>query len=59
MRGLLGRISIYLGVLLEDAARDVPKHLDLRQIEALLADLASEVAGILQGAADALGGRRS
>ena len=58
MRGVLGRLLIYLRVLLDDAAQNVPRNLDLRQIEALLADLASEVAGTLHDGAEALPGRR-
>jgi hypothetical protein len=56
---LLSRTSVYVRVLLEDAAQNVPRDIDLRQIEALLADLASEVAGTLRVAAHALPGRLS
>jgi hypothetical protein len=59
LRELLSRISAYLRLLLEDAARHVPSELDLRQIEALLADLASEVAGTLRNATRALEGWQS
>src|SRR5579864_6372425 len=59
LREFLSRISAYLGLLLEDAARNVPSEFDLRQIEALLADLASEVAGTLLNATRALQGWQS
>jgi hypothetical protein len=49
-RELLTALSDYLGALLEDAAANVPGGLDLRQIEALLCDLTSEVTGTLVNA---------
>jgi hypothetical protein len=37
--------------------QNVPGGLDLRHIDALLSDLASDVTGTIQGAADAMAGR--
>ena len=48
---VLGASSAYLLAILDDIAGNVPGGLDLRQVDALLADLASEVTGILQRAA--------
>jgi hypothetical protein len=44
-------------VILDDTAQNALGGLDLRQIEALLFDLTSEVSGTLRRAADALSGR--
>jgi len=43
--------------VLDDTAQNALGGLDLRQIEALLSDLTSEVSGTVQRAADALGER--
>jgi hypothetical protein len=59
VRGLLDAMYAYLRAVLGDVARNVPCDLDLRQIEALWCDLASEVAGTMAAAAAALPGRRS
>jgi hypothetical protein len=44
-------------VILDDTAQNVPGGLDLRDVEAVLADLASDVTGTIQYAADRLAGR--
>jgi hypothetical protein len=49
-RELLSALSDYLGALLDETAANVPGGLDLRQIEALLCDLTSEVTGTLVNA---------
>ena len=54
---VLNAVSAYLATMLDDTAQNVPGGLDLRQIDALLSDLASEVTGTLQHAADNLAGR--
>jgi hypothetical protein len=54
---LLSCFSTYLRLLLGDSAQNVPIGLDFRQIEALLADLCSEVAGTLRKGAESLKGR--
>ena len=59
LRHVLRALSGYLVATLDDTAQNVPGGLDLRQIDALLCDLVSEVTGTLQHAADALPGRRS
>jgi YqaJ-like recombinase protein len=47
LRGLLDATYVYLQAVLRDVAQNVPRELDLRQIEALSSDLLSEVAGTL------------
>ena len=59
LQEILGAVSIYLGAVLEELAQNVPRDLDMRQIEALCCDLASEVAGTINAAAAALPGGRS
>jgi hypothetical protein len=49
-------LSAYLTVILDDTAQNVPGRLDLRDAEAVLADLASDVTGIIQRAADCMAG---
>lgn len=51
---VLTALSFYLSVIFQDTAANVPGGLDLRQIEALLCDLASEVSGTLHNAAAAV-----
>lgn len=58
LRELLGVVWAYVGALLGDVAQNVPRDLDLRQIEALCCDLTSEVAGTVNLASAALPGRR-
>jgi hypothetical protein len=57
LHDFLSRTSAYLALLLRDAAESVPELVDLRMIDALLADLTSEVAGTLRKASQALPGR--
>ncbi len=59
LRGVLEAMHAYLRAVLEDVAQNVPRDLDLRQIEALCCDLTSEVTGALNRAAEALPGSRS
>lgn len=47
----------YMATILEDTAQNVPGTLDLRDVKAILADLASDVTGAVQHAADAMAGR--
>jgi hypothetical protein len=49
-------LSAYLNVILDDTAQNVPGRLDLRDAEAFLADLASDVTGTIQRAADCMAG---
>jgi hypothetical protein len=56
---VLNALSVYLTAILNDTAQNVPGGLDLRQVDALLSDLASEVTGILQHAAENLTWRPS
>jgi hypothetical protein len=45
---LLTALSTYLNTVLADTAQNVPGGLDLRQFDALLSDLTSDVTGTLQ-----------
>ena len=54
---VLDALSVYVTALLNDAAQNVPGGLYLRHIDALLSDLASDVTGTIQGAADGMAGR--
>jgi hypothetical protein len=54
---VLGALSSYVTLILDDAAQNVPGGLDLPHIEAVLTDLASDVAGAIQLAAEGLEGR--
>jgi hypothetical protein len=54
---VLSALSVYLAVILDDTAQNVPWSLDLRDVEGVLADLASDVTGAIQHAADELAGR--
>jgi hypothetical protein len=57
LRNVLNGLSVYVTAILDDTAQNVPGGLDLREIDALLSDLASEVTGTIQRAADATAGR--
>jgi len=50
LTALLTALSDYLTAILRDAAQSIAGALDLRQIDALLADLTSEVSGTFQHA---------
>jgi hypothetical protein len=50
-------LSAYVTVVLDDTAQNVPGRLDLRDAEGVLADLASDVTGAIQKAADDMAGR--
>jgi hypothetical protein len=54
---VFGALSVYLAVVLDDTAQNVPGGLDFPCIEAVLADLASDVTGAIQYAADGMAGR--
>ena len=54
---MLSALSVYLAVVLDDTAQNVPGSLDLRDAEGVLADLASDVTGAIQHAADDMAGR--
>jgi hypothetical protein len=53
---VLGALSVYVTVIFNDTAQNVPGSLDLPHIEAVLADLASDVTGAIQLAADEMAG---
>jgi hypothetical protein len=54
---IFGALSAYVAVILDDTAQNVPGRLDLPDVEAVLADLASDVTGAIQHAADGMTGR--
>ena len=54
---VLRALSVYLAVVLDETAQNVPGSLDLRDVEAILSDLASDVTGAIQYAADGMAGR--
>ena len=54
---VLGALSVYVTVILDDTAQNVPGRLDLPDIEAILADLASDVTGTIQHAVEGMAWR--
>jgi hypothetical protein len=50
-------LSAYVAVVLDDTAQNVPGGLDLPDAEGILADLAADLIGPIQHAADVLAGR--
>jgi hypothetical protein len=54
---VLTAVSLYLSVILEDTAENVPGGIDLHYIEAALSDLMSDVVGTVRNAANDLAGR--
>jgi hypothetical protein len=54
---VLNGLSAYLTAILHDTAQNVPGGLDLRQVNALLSDLASDVSGTLQQAVERMAWR--
>ena len=56
---LLDALSVYLKVVLADAAQTVPGGLEVHHVDALLFDLTSEITGTLQQAANGLPGGRA
>jgi len=50
VKKVLDAVSAYVTAILDDTAQNIPGGLDLRQVDALLADLASEATGTIQGA---------
>ena len=49
-------LSVYLAVILDDTAQNIPGKLDLPDVEAHLADLAADVAGLIERAAEDMRG---
>jgi hypothetical protein len=54
---VFGALSVYVAVIIDDTAQNVPGRLDLPDTEAILADLASDVTGTIQHAAEGMGWR--
>jgi hypothetical protein len=54
---VFGALSVYVAVILDDTAQNASGRLDLPDVEAVLADLASDVTGTIQHAAEGMVGR--
>ena len=54
---VLSGLAGYLTVILDDTAQNTPGRLDLCDAEAILADLASDLSGAIQHAAEDMAGR--
>jgi hypothetical protein len=54
---VLGAMSVYVAVVLDDTAQNASGSLDLRDAEGVLADLVSDLTGAIQRAADDMAGR--
>jgi hypothetical protein len=54
---VLAGLAGYLAVILDDTGQNTPGGLDLRDAEAILADLASDLSGAIQRAAEEMAGR--
>jgi hypothetical protein len=52
LSAVFGEIVAYLTIVLDDTAQNVPGGLELRDAEAILADLAGDLIGAIQHAAD-------
>jgi len=52
LQKMFGGLAAYLTVILDDTAQNTPGRLDLCDAEAILADLASDLSGAIQRAAD-------
>jgi hypothetical protein len=50
-------LSVYVAVILDDTAQNVPGTLDLPHVEAILSDLAADMTGAIQHAAEDMGWR--
>src|SRR4030081_831642 len=57
LNALFNGLSVYLTAILDDTVQNAPGRLDLRDVEAILSALASDVTGTIQHAADDLAGR--
>jgi hypothetical protein len=57
LKTVLDALSVYVTAILHDTAQNALGGLDLRYINALLSDLASDVTGTVRRAADAIAGR--
>ncbi len=54
---LFGGLAAYLAIVLDGTAQNVPGGLDLTDAEAILADLAADLTGAIEHAADEMVGR--
>jgi hypothetical protein len=54
---VLSGLAAYLTVILDDTAQNTPGRLDLCDAEAILADLASDLSGAIERAAEEMAGR--
>jgi hypothetical protein len=54
---VLGGLAAYLAEILDDTAQNTPGTLDLCDADAILVDLASDLSGAIQRAAEEMAGR--
>jgi hypothetical protein len=54
---VLNAVSTYVTAMVDDAAQNAPSNVELCNIEAILSDLASDLTGAIQRAADDMAGR--
>jgi hypothetical protein len=57
LKKVFGALSVYVAAILDDTAQSIGGGLDLLPVEAVLSDLASDVTGTIQRAADGMAGR--
>ena len=57
LNAVFGGLAAYLALVLNDTAQNAPSGLVFTDAEAILADLASDLTGAIQHAADELAGR--
>jgi hypothetical protein len=56
LNAVFGGLAAYLALVLDDAAQNAPGGLVFTDAEAILADLASDLTGAIQRAADEMAG---
>ena len=57
LNAVFGALAAYLALILDDTAQNAPGGLVFTDAEAILADLASDLTGAIQRAADEMAGR--
>jgi hypothetical protein len=57
LNAVFGGLAAYLALVLDDTAQNAPGGVDFTDAEAILADLASDLTGAIQRAADEMAGR--
>jgi hypothetical protein len=54
---VLSAVSVYVTAIVDDTAQNAPSNIELCDVEAILADLASDLTGAIRRAADDMAGR--